>query len=168
MTETLNGVAFVVLALLTVGAAVAMMWTRNIVHAAFLLLGVSVATVGTFMLLEADYLALVQLLVYAGAVAILLIFTIMITLRRREDAIRDRDFSWPALVLAVAFFAMIASAILGWSPGQVSFPEQAPTLVAFGKQLFSPGGWAFPFEIASLVLTAALIGAVWWSREGDE
>jgi len=168
MAETLNGVAFAVLALVTVGAAVAMMWTRNIVHAAFLLLAVSLATVGTFMLLDADYLALVQLLVYAGAVAILLIFTIMITLRRREDAIRDRDFSWAGLILAVGFFTMIAMAVLGWTPGSVKFPEQAPTLVSFGKLLFSPDGWAFPFEIASLVLTAALIGAVWWSREGDE
>jgi len=168
MTESVSGIAFITLAIATVGGSVMMLWTRNVVHAAFWLLEVSVAAAGLYMLLEADYIALVQLLIYAGALAILLIFTIMITLRSREDAVRSRDGSWLAVALAGVFFAVVAFAVLGWTAPVAKMPEQAPDLVAFGTQLFSVDGWVAPFEIASLVLTAALVAAVLWSREGED
>ena len=168
MSETVNGVAFIALALVTVGGSVAMLATRNVVHAAFWLLGVSVSVAGIYMLLGADYIALVQLLIYAGALAILLIFTIMITLRDRVDAVRPRDGSWPALALAAVFFGVVAFAVVAWTAPPVKLPQQAPDLVAFGERMFSIDGWVAPFEIASLVLTAALVAAVLWSREGDE
>jgi NADH-quinone oxidoreductase subunit J len=168
MTETVSGIAFAVLAIAIVGGSVSMLASRNVVHAAFWLLEVCVATAGLYLLLEADYIAIVQLLIYAGALAILLIFTIMITLRSREDAVRPVDFSPLGAALAAVFFAVVAIAIAGWNPSVVRLPAQAPDLVAFGKLLFSPTGWAAPFEIASLVLTAALIAAVVWSKEGEE
>jgi len=168
VSDTVSTVAFVLLALATVGGSAAMLWTRNVVHAAFWLLEVSVASAGIYMLLDADYIALVQLLIYAGALAILLIFTIMITLRSREDAVRSRDSSGLAMALAVVFFAVVAVAVVGWEALPVTLPAQGPDLVAFGKMLFSVDGWVAPFEIASLVLTAALVAAVLWSREGEE
>jgi len=168
MTETVSGIAFAVLAAASVGGALAMLSSRNVVHAAYWLLEVCVATAGVYMLLEADYIALVQLLLYAGALAILLIFTIMITLRSREDAVRPVDFSPLGAALAVAFFAVVAVAVAGWSYPEVALPPQAPDLFAFGKLLFDPRGWALPFEIASLVLTAALVAAVLWSKDGEE
>jgi NADH:ubiquinone oxidoreductase subunit 6 (subunit J) len=103
MSDTVNGIAFALLALAAVGGSAAMLWTRHVVHAAFWLLEVSVAAAGIYMLLDADYVALVQLLIYAGALAILLIFTIMITLRSREDAVRARDASVIAMLLAAVF-----------------------------------------------------------------
>jgi NADH-quinone oxidoreductase subunit J len=120
-----------------------------------------------FALLQASYVAVMQVLIYAGAVAILNIFTIMITLRRREDAIRSRDFSWPGALLAVAFFALITLALFGDTLATVDPPAQYPGITEFGEMMFSPDGWALAFELASLVLTAALVGAVWWSREDD-
>ena len=167
MSDTVNGVAFVLLALATVGGSAAMLWTRNVVHAAFWLLEVSVAAAGFYMLLDADYIALVQLLIYAGALAILLIFTIMITLRSRGDAVRSRDTSVLAMVLAAVFFSVVAIAVVGWEALPVSLPAQGPDLVAFGTKMFSIDGWVAPFEIASLVLTAALVAAVLWSREEE-
>jgi NADH:ubiquinone oxidoreductase subunit 6 (subunit J) len=168
MSETVNAIAFAVLAFACIGGAVAMLSTRNVVHAAFWLLEVSVAAAGVFYLLDASYIALVQLLVYAGAVAVLMIFSIMITLRRREDAIRPQDFSPIGAVLAVAFCAAMVIALRGQSFAAAKMPEVVPSLATFGRALFSVRGWALPFEIASLVLTAALVGAVWWSRDGDE
>lgn len=168
MPSTVDGIVFALLALAMVGGSVAMLSSRNVIHAAFWLLGVAVAGAGLFLLLGADYVALVQLLVYAGAVAILLIFTVMITLRRREDAIRSRDFSAIALAMAVLFFATIAAAVLAWQPQLPALADSTPDIVAFGRKLFAPNGWAMPFEIASLVLTAALVAAVWWTREVDE
>ncbi|NTW29274.1 MAG: NADH-quinone oxidoreductase subunit J [Coriobacteriia bacterium] len=168
MPSTVDGIAFGVLALALVGGALGMLVTRNIMHAGFWLLEISVAAAGLYYLLGADYIALVQLLVYAGAVSVLIIFSIMITLRRREDAERPRDFSWSAALLAVAFCVMIGAAILGFQAPVIQQAETAPDLVAFGRILFSPSGWALPFEIASAVLTAALVGAVWWSGKGDK
>lgn len=168
MSETVNGLAFWILAAVTLVGAFGVLWSRNVIHAAFWLLEVSLAAVGLYFLLEADYVALVQLLVYAGAVAILLVFTVMITLRRREDAVRSRDLSVVAAMLGLAFFGTVAFGTLGWSPAPVTMPDVAPGIVDLGRRLFSIDGWALPFEIASLVLTVALVAAVWWAREGDE
>lgn len=168
MAETYELIAFVVLAAATLGGALGMLTSRNVVHSAFWLLSVSVSTAGIFALLHATYLAIMQLLVYAGAVAILNLFTIMITLRRREDAVRSRDFSALGVVLALAFFGTVAAALSGGVPITVTPPDTFPGVEEFGAMLFSLDGWALPFEIASLILTAALVAAVWWSREGDE
>lgn len=168
MTDTVSGITFAVLAIACVGGAVGMLSTKNIVHSAFWLLGVSVSAAGVFMLLDADYVALVQLLVYAVAVAILMIFSVMITLRRLEDAIRSRDFSVTALILGVAFCLAMLAVLRGFHGPAARFPVAVPDLVAFGTTMFSARGWALPFEIASLMLTAALVGAVWWTRGDDE
>ena len=168
MTDTVSGVAFGLLALVCVGGAIGMLSTKNIVHAAFWLLAVTVSAAGIFVLLDAEYVALVQLLVYAVAVAVLMIFSIMITVRRLEDAIRPRDFSPIALALAVVFGAVLLFVVRGFHGHPAALPAVAPDLAAFGRILFSVRGWALPFEIASLMLTAALVGAVWWTREGEE
>lgn len=167
MSDVASVAAFVVLAVLTLASALAMLASRNVVHAAYALLGVSVTTAGLFAVLGARYIALMQLLIYAGAVAILNIFTIMITLRRREDAVRSRDFSLPGALLGLAFFVTVAIAVLGDAAFPVAETDAMPTIVEFGERLFALDGWALPFEIASLVLTAALVAAVWWTREEE-
>ncbi|TLM80612.1 MAG: hypothetical protein FDZ75_08270, partial [Actinobacteria bacterium] len=145
MLSTVNGIVFALLAIAAVGGSVMMLWSRNVIHAAFWLLEVSVVAAGLFLLLGADYVALVQLLVYAGAVAILTIFTVMITLRRREDAERPRDLSAIALGMGALFFALVAVGVLAWNPVAVPMPTVQPDIVAFGRQLFAPDGWALPF-----------------------
>jgi len=100
MSETVNGVVFLVLSFATIGGAVMMLSTRNVVHAAFWLLEVMLATAGLYLLLSAEFLALVQVLVYAGSVTVLVIFTVMLTLRRREDAIRPFEPGWSGAVMA--------------------------------------------------------------------
>ena len=168
MSATVDGIAFAVLAFALIAGALGMLTTKNIMHAGFWLLEVSVVAAGVYFLLDANYLALVQLLVYAGAVSVLIIFSIMITLRRREDALRPRDLSWQGGLLALAFAGMMIAGIAAYAWPVAGMPASAPGLVAFGTTLFAPDGWALPFEIASVVLTAALVGAVWWSRKEDE
>lgn len=168
MSDHVNGIAFAALALAALGGSLGMLMSRNIVHAAYWLLEVCVATGGIYFLLEADYVAVVQLLIYAGALAILLIFTIMVTLRGPQDALRSRDLSVPAAALALVFFALVASAVVGWRPEAVALPDTMPTVAELGEALFDPERWALHFEVASLVLTAALVAAVLWSREGGD
>lgn len=163
MTETVNGAVFLALSFATIGGAVMMLSTRNVVHAAFWLLEVMIATAGLYLLLSAEFLALVQVLVYAGSVSVLVLFTIMLTLRRREDAIRPFEPGWPAGVLAALFGGAVLFAAERFfsQPRPGVMPETVPDVAAFGEKLF--GTWAVPFEIASLVLLVALVGAVWWS-----
>lgn len=169
MAETVNGIAFGVLAIATVGGALGVMSSRNVVHAAFWLLEVMLAVAGLYLLLSAEFLALVQVLVYAGAVTVLLLFVIMLTLRRREDAVRPLDASLAAGALTLVFGAILYVGLARFAPAIAPMPDEIPDVAAFGLMLFSPdGGWVLPFEIASLVLLVALVAAVWWSKEGDE
>lgn len=165
MSETLPAVAFYLLAFATLGGAVMMMATRNVVHAAFWLLEVMVATAGIYLLLSAEFLALVQVLVYAGAVAVLTLFTVMLTLRRREDAIRPYPAAWGSLALAALFGGSMLFVFTRFEPVIAEMPNVVPGIEAFGREMFTT--WMLPFEIASVVLLVALVGAVWWTG-GDE
>jgi NADH-quinone oxidoreductase subunit J len=168
MTATVDGFAAIVLGVVVAGSAIGMLTTKNVVHAAFWMLASMLGTAGIYMLLSAEFVALVQIMVYAGAVAVLLLFVIMLTLRRREDAIRSRDFSLSALAVALLVGALVA---VGLRNPQFVRPSDAwasvaPGIAEFGRELFST--WMLPFEMASLLLTVALVGAVWWSQGGGD
>lgn len=166
MSENVNAVAFLLLAFASIGGGVAMLSTRNVVHAAFWLLEVMLATAGLYLLLSAEFLALVQVLVYAGAVSVLVIFVIMLTLRRREDAIRPFEPGWGGAAVAALFLGSLYAAITRFAPVVAEMPAQVPGVAEFGKEMFTT--WMLPFEVASLVLLVALVGAVWWSKGGDD
>lgn len=166
MSESVNAIAFGLLALAAVGGALGVLASHNVVHAAFWLLELMLAVAGLFLLLSAEFLALVQVLVYAGAVSVLLLFVVMLTLRRREDAVRPLDASWPAAALAAVFGGMVFVALARFTPVVAEMPATAPDTAAIGMRLFTD--WVLPFEVASLVLLVALVGAVWWSKEVDE
>ncbi len=165
MTDSVPIIPFLALSVATLGGTIAMLVSRNVVHAAFWVLEVMVATAGLFLLLSAEFLALVQLLVYAGAVAVLLLFTIMITLRRREDAERSLDLSLPALGISVVFGVAAAAAVGTFRGTPAPMPAHTPGAAEFGQLLFTR--WALPFEIASVVLLIALVGAVLWAGGDD-
>lgn len=163
MTETVNGVVFTILAFASIGGAVGMLTTRNIIHAAFWLLEVMVAVGGLYLLLSAEFLAVVQILVYAGAVSVLMLFVIMLTLRRREDSVRPVEVSIGGGILAAVFGVVMYVAIAQYGDRVAEMPAAVPDTAALGELLFTK--WALPFEVASLVLLVALVGAVWWSKE---
>jgi NADH-quinone oxidoreductase subunit J len=163
MSETVNGVVFTILAFASIGGAVGMLTTRNIIHAAFWLLEVMVAVGGLYLLLSAEFLAIVQILVYAGAVSVLMLFVIMLTLRRREDSVRPVEVSIGGAILSAVFGTIMYVAIARYGDRVGEMPAIVPDTAALGELLFTK--WALPFEVASLVLLVALVGAVWWSRE---
>jgi NADH:ubiquinone oxidoreductase subunit 6 (subunit J) len=162
MPDTIPALPFIALAVASLVGSAMVVLSRNVVHAAFWLLEVMMAVAGLFMLLSAGFLALVQILVYAGAVSVLLLFTVMLTLRRRDDAVRSLDLSWSAGGLALAVLVALSAALASFTPALAKAPTITPGTAEFGTRLFTE--WALPFEIASVVLTVALIGAVWWSE----
>ena len=161
----LSAVAFVILGFAILLGAAMVMVSENVLHAAYWLLEVAVATAGFIWFLGAEYIAIVQLMVYAGAVGILTIFTLMVTLRTEHELVRSTDGNVGAFLGAVAFFGLMSYLILQ-SPSLIRFADPtAPPLVELGKAMFAVDGWVLPFEIVSLVLTVALIAAVWWTRD---
>jgi NADH-quinone oxidoreductase subunit J len=166
MPEQIALVPFLVLAIAALGGSLLVVLSRNVVHAAFWLLEVMMAVAGLFMLLSAGFLALVQVLVYAGAVSVLVLFTVMLTLRTRGDALHSLDLSWTAAGIALAVLTASAAAVVTYAPKLATAPAATPGVEAFGRALFT--SWALPFEIASVVLLVALVGAVWWAGGGEK
>ncbi|MCL2332466.1 MAG: NADH-quinone oxidoreductase subunit J [Actinomycetia bacterium] len=163
----LNALAFIVLGGAIILGAFSVVSVKNVMHAAYWLLEVAVAVAGLLYFLSAEYIAILQLLVYVGAVGMLVIFTIMITRRNPVDDERPDVFSVFALGAAVLLFAALAYSVTQ-STSLVARPvTAAPTVVQFGLQMFDTGGWAIAFEIASLLLTVALVAAVWWTKDRD-
>jgi len=155
---------FIVLAVLTIGGAVGVVVTRNVVHAALALLVSLVAVAGVYLVLFAEFLALVQVLIYGGAIIIVLLFAIMLTRSADYPRVTDNK-QWPLAALAsLAFLGVLAPSFL---INRVEGTEsQNASFTGIGESLFTT--WAVPFEVASLVLLVALIGAIIIARSDEE
>jgi NADH-quinone oxidoreductase subunit J len=156
-------VFFYFAAALVLGGAITVVMTRNIVYAAFGLLTSLMGIAALFLLTFAEFLALVQVLIYGGAVVIVIIFALMLT--RLDDFRRLSDHKgWPlGAAAALAVFGLMIAAIVR-TPVNTG-PREGVSFTVMGESLFQD--WAVPFEIASLVLLIALIGAVVMVRRSD-
>jgi NADH-quinone oxidoreductase subunit J len=152
----MNSVAFIFITILTLAAALAAATLRKLMHAA---LSFAVAFVGLaafFFLLGAEFVGLVQIFVYIGAVAVLIVFTILLT--RRDDE-KDRGFNWGGVVIAIAVFAGLIWAILRTQSVFIAAPQiETLTVKRIGEALMTNYVW--PLQCVGLLLTAALIGAL--------
>ena len=149
-------ILFFAAAALTIGGGLGVVMTRNIVYAAFALLTSLMGVAGLFLLAYAEFLALVQVLIYGGAIIILILFSLMLTRIQDFDRLTDNN-QWPlAIIVAITVFGIISAAIISDNP-QIG-DRQGISLEMLGNSLFTE--WAIPFEIASLVLLVALIGAI--------
>ena len=159
-------VLFYVAGALTLGGALGVVMTRNIVYAAFALLASLMGVAGVFLLAFAEFLALVQVLIYGGAIVIVILFALMLT-RIEDFADLSDNRQWPiAAVVALAVFGLLIAAVLGTGVSASGERQNVP-LAVLGESLFAD--WAVPFEVASLVLLVALIGAIVLVRgNGDE
>ncbi len=159
-----TSVAFWVLASIAVLAALAVVLVRDVFRAALSLILCFLVVAGLYITLSADFLAAVQILVYVGAISVLIILAIMLTREVQRGSPSNR-FRLPAFFVAVLFFAGIGYAMLN-TPWQISStPPLEPTTPAIAGLLFGEGGFILPVEIAPLLLLAAIIGAIVLVRE---
>ncbi len=155
---------FILLAVLTLGGGLGVVLTRNVVHAALALLLSLVAVAGVYLVLFAEFLALVQVLIYGGAVIIVLLFAIMLTRGSEYPRISDNR-QWP--LAALAALGVLGVLIPSFLINSVDNTKaQSPVFTDLANSLFTR--WAIPFEIASLVLLVALIGAIIIARTGRD
>ena len=156
--------AFYLLALLTLSGAGAVAFSRNVVYSAVGLLASLLGAGALYVLLSADFVAVTQLLVYVGGVMVLVLFAVMLTSRITEVNLSNRSFGlFGGILLFVAMAPVLVSVALV-APWREETPGPlAPTTAAIGDALLTR--WLLPFEVASLVLLATLIGAVVIARK---
>jgi len=159
-------IVFIVLSAITLIGALGVVTNRNLFRCALFLVLSFVGVAGLYVLLEAEFLAVVQILVYVGAISILIIFAIMLSQRLMSPEFRASNEQWIwALVAAVALFAILAFILLRVSWPTISAPAPENAISALGQALVSPNQYLLVFEVASVLLVVALIGAVIIARE---
>jgi NADH-quinone oxidoreductase subunit J len=157
-------VIFVFLALATLIGAASVALSRNIFWSAMGLLSSLVGVGGLYVMLSADFVAITQVLVYIGGVLVLIIFAVMLTSQIQDINVSNRSMG---LIGGYAVFFVTATLLCFvaiWAPWKLT--DQAPvteTTAAIGNGLL--GTWLLPFEIASVVLVATLVGAIVIARK---
>ncbi|MGA8034942.1 MAG: NADH-quinone oxidoreductase subunit J [Candidatus Acidiferrales bacterium] len=159
----LANILFYIFATLAVGSAVMMVTRRNIVHAAVFLVTTLLATAGIFLQLQAEFLFVAQILLYAGGIMVLFIFVIMLVNLDVEMRLVQFNRQW-MVAGSLAFVLGIQVLIAFWS-GRNTFHLPVPTAALAAKNTESIADALFshfllPFEIASILLLVAMIGAV--------
>jgi NADH-quinone oxidoreductase subunit J len=152
----MNSVAFLVIAIITLSGALAAATLRKLIHAALCLVIAFIGVAAYFFLLGAEFVGLVQVFVYVGAVAVLIVFTILLT---RREVNGTRGINWGGAIVALAVFGGLLWTILKTKSLAIPAPQIEPlTVKRIGEVLMTDFVW--PLQCVGLVLTAALIGAL--------
>lgn len=147
-----------VMSLLVIGGAVWVVWLGNLFRAALSLGLVFVGVAGLFVLLEAEFLAFVQILIYVGAILTLVVFAIMLTATRQSfEASPPPRQPLPAALCSGALFVVLVLMIRALPPPQAPMSD-AVSLSELGRTLITT--LVLPFEVISLVFVAAMVGAI--------
>lgn len=159
-------VSFAILAVMMIGAALGVVLLTNIVYSAFLLGGVFISIAGLYLLLNADFVAAAQVLIYVGAVNVLILFAIMLVNKREDFApIANRWIRQGATALVCAgLFALLSTMVLAtpWSIYAGAAVVSDNSVVEIAKHFFSD--FLLPFELASVLLLMAMVGAIILAR----
>ena len=162
---------FLVTAVVTLGGAVMVVTARNLIHAALWLILTLFGVAVMYGLLSAPFFTVIQVVIYIGAIAILMIFAVMLTRRVRQEAGSSVNKGWwMAGLMSLVLFTALVWMFSTWSGFQTTLPELpagVDPIKELGIALVSPSAYVIPFEIASVLLVAALIGAVVvaWERQ---
>ena len=165
-------ILFILVAAITLGAGLMVVTVRNLIHAAVWLVLALFGVAVFFVLLNAGFLAVAQVIVYIGAIAILIIFAIMMTRRVAQEPGPQINSNWLwAAGIAIVLFGALVFVLSGWS----GFGSQAPALssradavMQLGQALVSPNAYVLAFELASVLLLAALVGAIMIARQKEK
>ena len=165
---------FWIIAIILVGSALMVVGLRSIVHSALALVVVFAMAAGIYVLLNAEFIAIVQILIYAGAVTILILFALMLTrITGGQNTNPVNRQWWLAVVISALVGAGIIYAAMS-SPHAVDtvgastpLPGNVNNVVRIGQLLYSSQQYSYvlPFEVASLVLLVAIVGAIVIGRE---
>jgi len=166
---TAEQIIFIIVAAVTLVAGLSVVTSRNLIHSALWLILTLSGIAVFYVLLNAGFFAVIQVVIYIGAIAILFIFAAMLTRRVMQDTGPQSNSNWwLGAVVALLFFAGICLVLINWQ----GFATQAPMLTntsgqlsQLGLALVSPDEYVLPFELASVLLVAGMIGAIFVAGE---
>jgi NADH-quinone oxidoreductase subunit J len=162
---TAEQIIFLLTGALVLGSALMVATTRNLLHAALWLVVTLFGVAVLYAILQANFLAVVQVVVYIGAIAILFIFAVMLTRRELMEKGRQTRPNWwiPALLglLILTGLVLLILSVPGVERTAAALPDGLDTVAALGSALVSPDAYVLPFEVASVLMLAALVGAVY-------
>lgn len=156
-------IAFWVLATVAIVAALGVVMLRDIFRAALMLVLCFFTVAGIFVTLSADFLAAVQILIYIGAISVLIILAIMLTREVQRGNLFNK-LRWPALFITTIFLGVTSLALTSTEWSLSSSPPQEPTTAALATKLFSES-FVLPVEMSAIMLLAAILGAIIMVRE---
>ncbi|MCB9250252.1 MAG: NADH-quinone oxidoreductase subunit J [Ignavibacteriales bacterium] len=163
----LYDIIFYLFAAITIVSGIVVVNAKNIVHSAFSLLLTFFGVSGIYVLLGADFLAIVQIMVYVGGILILLLFGVMLTNKITDVEIRSGSFQvFPAIIGLAAFAAILFGVMTSTNWKTESFEIPATTTFQLGRLLISE--YALVFELLGILLLVALIGAASIARRDKE
>ena len=165
MDSTAVVVAFWLLAALTLGSALMVAAVRDLIHAVLFLILSFIGVAGLYLTLSADFVAVVQVLIYAGAISVLMLFAILLTPRAARDN-ATVSYRAPVSVIAGLFGAIIVFVAVSTDWAKTDEDRFDTTAAEIGKALLDP--FVLPFEVASVLLLAAMVGAIILVRPGRE
>jgi NADH-quinone oxidoreductase subunit J len=160
----MNAAAFAILAVMAIGSAVGLVLKRNAIHGALFLV-VNLGTVAALYLsLRAEFLAVAQVIVYAGAIMVLFVFAIMVLIPGKEETGPDPRRPYRLLALPVGAGLLVELAVIVASGSKDARPATGPPggVEAIGRLLFTD--YLFPFELTSVLLLAAMVGVLVLAR----
>ncbi len=162
---TTGQIIFILTGALILGSAIMVVTTRKLLHAALWLVVALFGVAVLYAILQANFLAVIQVVVYIGAIAILFIFAVMLTRRElMEKGSQTRPRWWiPALLglLILTGLVLIIISVPGVNRTATTLPTGLDPVLALGSALVSPDAFVLPFEVASVLMLAALVGAVY-------
>lgn len=162
-------IIFLVIAAITLIAGLSVVTSRNLIHSALWLILTLAGIAVFYVLLDAGFFAVIQVVVYIGAIAILFIFAAMLTRRVMQDSGPQSNSNWwLGALVAVLLFAGIALIFINWQDFATLQPElidSSGKLSELGLALVSPDQYVLPFELASVLLVAGMIGAIFVAGE---
>lgn len=165
LAEGVQAVSLVILTVMMTAGAIGVVLLPNIVYSAFLLGAVFISISGMYLLLNADFVAAAQILIYVGAVNVLILFAIMLVNRRQPYQEVKQSFlrSGITAVVCLALFALLTVTVTSTAwPVTPQIAVLPSTLITLGKHFFTD--YLLPFELASILLLVALIGAIVLAR----
>ncbi len=159
-------VVFLAVGALALGAAVRVVMSHRVFHAALWLIGSFFGVAALYMLLESPFMAGIQLFLYIGGVAVLTVIAIMVTKGGMRPDRRSTNDPWSSAVVAVALFAVMVWMIIQLPlPAEPASQVHGESLHLLGAALVDPEGYLLPFEVVSVMLLIVLIGSLYLGRE---
>ena len=158
-------VAFWALTVITVGSSLMIIVSRNLIHAVIFLILSFVGVAGLFLTLSAEFIAVVQVLVYVGAISVLMLFAILLTPHASRDN-AETSLRYPGLILMGLIIAALTFVALETDWAVVRQEPVGQSTRIIGESLINK--YVLPFEVAAVLLTAALVGAIALAREDPE